>query len=315
MNKKTRSRRGYAVIELLIGAATLSMAAAVIVPGMGQARSRSILAAERSNLRTIAQLMAKYSSEDPDGVLGPVHPLALNFIFEGYAEYGGGPGTMAYYGWTEQFDSRTRPLNHLLYGRNAIQVINLEGERAFFRDFQCLGNDRGWQKWPGFSTDSRETERPYFEANGTSFRMSNVQFQSSAATISNVSIYGRKKSRIPFPSQTLAFFEARVFQTLWTNEVWPHVTPGELAGYHGRLGYFNVVYADGRSDFVDFGNGTYYQHAIEYNELDVRGTWGQMDCFPDPALDANFGAIEPVTATATWEGKANPSPQLVQVNR
>ncbi len=89
-----RPRRGLSLIESLVAITTLAIAAALLVPAVSYNRSQSILIDEQGNLRLLAQLMAKYSSQDIDGVLGPVHPRHQSVIFEGYADYGGGPGRM-----------------------------------------------------------------------------------------------------------------------------------------------------------------------------------------------------------------------------
>ncbi len=101
-------------------------------------------------------------------------------------------------------------------------------------------------------------------------------------------IYGHAAQDIPAPSQTLAYMEARAYQTLWTNEVWGELGVvaeiyGELAGYHKKRGFFMVSYADGHAGFVDFGHGTYFEHQAPNGGFDVRGTWGRMDTLPVPA--------------------------------
>ncbi|MBU0595280.1 hypothetical protein KJ567_01175, partial [Candidatus Bipolaricaulota bacterium] len=98
-------------------------------------------------------------------------------------------------------------------------------------------------------------------------------------------IHGRPATRIPQPGMTLAFLEARVFQTLFTNDVHGFGSwTGELIGYHARLGFFNVAYADGHAAYADFGDGTYYEQTDEFGGYDQRGSWGRWDCLPEPPL-------------------------------
>jgi prepilin-type processing-associated H-X9-DG protein len=234
------------------------------------------------------QTALTYSENDPNGILGPVHPEAPNLFYEGYAEYGGGPGTMNFMAWGEEFDARTRPLNQMLYGLEFGEsgVSNTApGDPGFFKGFQCTGFDMGWQAWPGWDSDPRETESSYSKANGTSFRMNNLPYENHT----NSGIYGRPHQRIPAPSLTVSFLESRVFETVATNDVFGDLDHGELTSYHEKLGFFNIAYCDGHAAFADFGDGTYYQHIVwpdhpDWNFIDWRGSWGRMDCFPDPLL-------------------------------
>ncbi|MBN2560384.1 MAG: hypothetical protein JXQ75_05580, partial [Phycisphaerae bacterium] len=239
-----------------------------------------------SNLRVLGQTAIEYASDDPKSIMGPVHPNAYMFNGEGYAEYGGGPGTMDFVGWDEEFDPRTRAFNHIIYGKNGVVSNTAPGDIGHFEIFQCPGDEYGWQEWPGFGSDPRETENPYFEGNGTAFRQNNLAYSDGWT----VGIYARPVNRIPQTGITLDFMEARVYETLWTNEVIGSVTPGELTSYHRKIGFFSVSYADGHAQFVDFGLGTYYEHTDfpnnpEFNGRDARGTWGRMDCLPEPLFD------------------------------
>lgn len=276
------SRDGFTLIELLIVIAIIAVIMSILVPALAASRAEGQKVRCLANLREVTGAAFAYSSDDPNGILGPVHPNAKVFLAgTGYAEYGGGPGLAPYQSWYDYFDPRTRPLNHLIYGPRGVAAGSAPGDRSFFQVFQCPGEERGWQEWPGFGGMAVEVENPYFAANGTSFRMNNLAFNDGTVT----GIYGRSHTRIPDTSITLAFLEARVYQTLWTNEVTGTLTAGELTGYHKKLGFFNVSYADGHAAFVDFGRGTYYDHLPQYGGKDARGTWGRMDTFPQELLN------------------------------
>lgn len=279
---RTRRLRstGFTLIELLVVISIIALLISILVPALSAARAQGHKMKCLSNLHSITMLALIYAHDDPVGTLGPVHPAASGFTGDGYAEYGGGPGTMPFAGWNDPFDPRTRPLNRIHYG-DSMALNSPPGDKAHYEVFQCPGEEYGWQEWPGFSSDPRETENPYFEANGVAFRMNNLAFNDGKS----VGIYGRPTSRIPQTADTLAFLEARVYQTLWTNDAWGSATHGELTGYHKKLGWFNVSYADGHSKSVDMGNGTYYQRLTwqnpAFNGRDARGTWGRMDCLPE----------------------------------
>ncbi len=278
-----RRSPAFTLIELLASCSIIAGSIALIVPAFGGNHSRARVATDNENLRTIAQLMATYSEVDTRRLLGPIHSQAFNFVGEGYAEYGGGPGTATYTGWTEAFDPRTRAFNYLLYGREFVNGQTQPGDK-FFDEFRCAGEDRGWQKWPGFNGSAQETEFPYFKSNGTSFRMNNLLFFSNGGLF-GCGIYGRSKVDVPSPGATIAFMEARVYQTLFTNDRCGTLpTHGELKGYHDRVAYFNVLFTDGHSAFADFGDGTFYEKFPEFQGFDVRGTWGRLDTLPAPSI-------------------------------
>lgn len=279
-SKHPNRKVAFTLIELLVVISIIAVLISILMPALSGAVQHGKRVKCEATLKSLGQTAQVYASDDPQGVLGPVHPEAANFTGDGYAEYGGGPGTMPYGGWGQEFDPRTRPFNTLYYGPRGIVSGTAPGDRAMFQEYQCAGEDLGWQEWPGFGTSPLETETPYFKGNGSAFRMNNLAFDDGTS----VGIYGRPVTKIPDPSSTLAFMEARTYQTLWTNDRWGDLEHGELTGYHRKLGFFDVAYSDGHAAIADFGNGTYYEHHSDYNLLDARGSWGRMDCMPEPIL-------------------------------
>jgi len=279
---KTNQRSAFTLVELLVVIAIIALLISILLPALAGARSKGALVKCLTNLRQVVATADQYSQADPKGIMGPVHPQYQNFTGEGYAEYGGGPGISPFVGWDQEFDPRTRPFNLMLYPPGSIQPVTVPGDKSAFQVFQCPGSDLGWQEWPGFPDIPTEVEKSYYEANGTAFRQNNLAFTDGAA----LGLYSRPQTRIPRPADTLAYFEARVYQTLFTNDEWGQLQHGELTGYHGRIGFFAVAYADGRASFVDFGNDTYYPHQeIIDGYPDARGTWGRMDCLPEPIFE------------------------------
>jgi prepilin-type N-terminal cleavage/methylation domain-containing protein/prepilin-type processing-associated H-X9-DG protein len=288
MSSRDHKSAGFTLIELLVVISIIAVLISILVPALSGGLLQARKVKDLATLKSIGALALTYASEDPNGIIGPVHREYRHYWYEGYAEYGGGPCTMPYGSWGEDFDPRTRPFNLLLYGPRGIVANTAPGDKARFQEFQCAGNDLGWQEWPGFDSPPLETETSYFKANGTAFRMNNLPYDEvTFGPPTYGGIYGR--SRIPDPSQTIGFMESRAYQSYFTNDVYGNPEYGELTSFHGKTGFFNVAYCDGHAAFVDFGNGTYYQHIIwenrtELNERDWRGSWGRMDCLPEPLI-------------------------------
>jgi len=298
----TKNRGGFTLIELLVVITVVAVLMSILLPAFAAARAEATKSKCLTNLRSLLSTAHAYANEDAKGVFGPVHPRASDFRGEGYSDYGGGPGSSPYLGWGQAFDPTTRLFNKLIYGAEGVTQTVEPGNRGFFQEFQCPGDDYGYQEWPGWETragreraptptpagnvDHRrdETEQPYFKTNGTSFRLNNlIWFDGFGRYVAGV--YARPLNRIPNTSLVVGFMEARAFQTVWTNDVWGELAVrGELTGYHKKLGYFNVGFTDGHAAFVDMGNGTYYPQVRPNNNFDVRGTWGRMDCHPDRVL-------------------------------
>jgi prepilin-type N-terminal cleavage/methylation domain-containing protein/prepilin-type processing-associated H-X9-DG protein len=277
-------KTAFTLIELLVVIAVLAVLISIVLPAMSAARAEGHKARCLANLRTLLQTAQAYATDDPREVFGPIHYRANWFRGEGYAEYGGGPGTSLYLGWNDPFDPATRPFNRIMYGVNGVVAGTTPGDRALFQSFQCPGEEFGYQNWPGWGGRPNETEQPYFKSNGTAFRMNNLVWSDSLGVFVG-GVYGRPLNRIPDTSLVLGFMESRAFQTIWTNDVWGQLpVRGELTSYHRKLGYFNLGYCDGHAAFADMGNGTYYPQALPNGYLDVRGTWGRMDCLPDRSL-------------------------------
>jgi prepilin-type N-terminal cleavage/methylation domain-containing protein/prepilin-type processing-associated H-X9-DG protein len=302
MSTFPRKSTAFTLVELLVVVAIIAVAITVLLPALTAAKAQSWKLQCQNNLFEIARTDNMYAQDDAGDIIGPIHPKAPEFILEGYAQYGGGPGDMQFQKWGDPFDPRTRPFNALMYGAQNIVPFSAPGDRRYFSVFQCPGQDYGWQEWPNMPLQPQETERPYFFGNGTAYRMNNLSDQQSVPSLvqtevtgeegpsggsslpHSIGIYGRPGSRVPDTARVVGFMEARAFQTLWTNDCWGELSAGELTGCHQKLGFFNLAFVDGHVENADMGNGTFYPRQPKYDNHDVRGTWGQMDCFPDEPM-------------------------------
>lgn len=297
----SRKTSAFTLIELLVVVAIIAMLISILLPSLASARVEGQkVVCLGSSLHTLAQAAFLYAHEDPNNVLGPVHPWIkqVQVTMEGYMEYGGGPGdikmgSIPVFNWNnnlDYLDPRTRPLNKVIYGKDGIAPGSVPGDKNYFKPFQCAGDERGYQVWPqgqgGYN--GGEIETPAFKGDGTAYRMNNHQAPiaggPNAGKQAYIGVYRRPVNRIPQPALTLFFFECRAHQTKYTNEKWGTASvPGAtLDGYHRKKGYFTASYADGHAAFVNFGSGTYYPKDPKLLGGDWRGTWGRMDCMPDP---------------------------------
>lgn len=280
-----KKRRAISLIECLVVLSTTAIVVAVLSSALGNAKSHRLRDVELSRLRNLAAALQTYSVEDPHNILGPVHRLASQFVGEGYADFGGGPGSSLFLNWDEEFDPATRPLNRLLYGLDGFTLPTNQrtepGDRSVYKEFQCLGNDLGFQKnIPPFATEA--TEPPYFTSNGTSFRVNNLSINTSSV-YNGYGIYARPTNRIPAPSETLALMEARAYQTIFSSEnsIFFGGVNKDLTGYHDKLAHFMLAFADGHASFEDMRSDSYYVSPSP-TTIWIRGTWGRMDCSEDP---------------------------------
>lgn len=292
--RRNRASSAFTLIELLVVISIIAVLISILLPALASARVNGQKIKCVATIRGLLQTTTAYSSDDPKGVFGPYHPCDACFNSDGYAEYGGGPGASTGFGWGERFSPVTRPINRYYYGATMAEG-STAGDRGLFQEFQCPGDDFGWQNTPGVAMTS-EIEVPYFKTNGTAFRLNNVSWRNNAGEYEQVGVVGRPVNRIPDTSVTVAYMEARAYQTLSTNEVWGvNAVQYELTGNHKKLGFFNLGFVDGHAGPFDMGKGTFHPQTPWLNNQDVRGTWGRMDCLPDqPYADSSADACASV---------------------
>jgi len=272
----------FTLIELLVVLAVIALIISILLPALSSARANGQNLKCLSNLRNVLQTAEAYSSTDPMGVFAPVHRKGRYFRGSGFFEYGGGPGNAKYTGWNEFFDPNTRPFNEIMYGITDINMRNIKpGNLGFFKEYQCPGEEFGFQQIPGAGSMGipDATETSYFTEYGVAFRTNNLSYTNGVIA----GVYGRPKTRVPSAADTVAWMEARAQQTLRNNDaIMPGAINFTLTGYHRRLGFFNLGYADGHADFVNMAPDTFHHPSNTFERsYYVRGSWGRMDCQPD----------------------------------
>lgn len=287
MSGMKRSIRAFTLIELLVVIAIIAVLISILLPALANARCEGTKARCLANLRSLVQTAHTYANDDENSILGPVHPAFRMFTGDGFAEYGGGPGTEDFFDWGDPIDPRTRPFNRLFYGANDVVNNTAPGDRGVFTEFLCPGNDLGWERVPGISAMlSGVTERPYFKGHGTSYRMNSMPISTGGSNPRQLGIVGRPINKIPDTGATIALMEMRAYQTVGTNGIIPLAgnVARNLTGWHCKLNIFNLGYCDGHAGASFMGPESYYPSLNTFGDLTIRGTWGRIDCFPQPAI-------------------------------
>ncbi|MCG8407480.1 MAG: type II secretion system GspH family protein [Phycisphaerales bacterium] len=274
--------RAFTLIELLVVIAIIAVLISILLPALSAAKCEGSKAKCLGNLRSLIQAGHTYANDDLKEILGPVHRVGVCYRGDGYAEYGGGPGTHPGSNWEQDFDPRTRPFNRYFYGGNDLNPNTAPGDQGVFREFLCPGNDFGWQKINA-PTPPTHTEVPYFETHGTSYRMNSMPIMGGGLPDRQIGIVGRPITRIPDTGTTVAFMDMRAYQAVGTNGRVFGSFFTDLVGFHCKTNKYNLAYCDGHASTADMGPESFYNSLPDF-DITVRGTWGRMDCFPAPSV-------------------------------
>ena len=76
--KPWKSRNGFTLIELLVVIAIIAVLISILVPVLSGARAEGQKAKCLSGMRQIVATGHAYATDDPRGVLGPIHPVSAD---------------------------------------------------------------------------------------------------------------------------------------------------------------------------------------------------------------------------------------------
>lgn len=236
---RSRSRTGFALIELLAVLTLCGLLFSMAAPGLTAARTRSRQAVCLERLGTISRASRIYAADDEQGFAIPAHRslLYLDYYetlpFVGAYEWGGksgvgrpgwtsGPsaGEFAWissrYGTRAGFGPATRPLNKILFPHGFRDNLSLTFEREPANAdrklelpvYRCPADDGPPEGAHCPDWVSKPTQSSY-DHFGTSFA-ANIFMTSSAVPgdemLSN-SPYLRPLSRVPNPGRTIEYEE------------------------------------------------------------------------------------------------------------
>ncbi len=332
-----KPRAGFTLIELLVVVAIIALLISILLPSLKEAREQGKKAVCLANIRSIAQGMAAYASEDEaehaipiqqqmvsdqmgagfSGSNFPAVRTALPFAYGGrtpQVPFPGGSGNMMTNPNSangSRWRGRTRPLNTYLYDLDGSDENNLPL-------YQCPSDQGFADSIYTFDCPPEAQEIPCYDMLGNSFRFNFAgQFSPSgqgAAAQLSVGPYGHRVSTLENTGRQTAIMEPG-FYTMTIQAVHGPVPPQlRLRGWHGAVMTFNVGFVDGSARTTKVEDLTRFD-AEALNKMNIsgdpdawlrRGPDWSMDCYPTPAafvptFRANGDIVMP-WASSPWAG-------------
>jgi len=286
-----RTRTGFTLIELLVVIAIIALLIAILLPSLSAAKQEGMKAKCLSNLRAIGQSAVAYSVDDATGKLIPEHPLLYSPTSPslGFFEYGGNdgqPGSL----WASNGaigGAGQRPLNKFTAQYKDLDGTGGVNDKSGFALYECP-QDQGFISTPSTPADDYAPGlpelAPTFSYFGNSYQANCLYLNYGTYTTSR-GPFLRPQSRIPNTGNTVAFLEARLWETPWNSKATPYGAGGQavtIRGWHGKLGLFNVALCDGSSRVVSAKAEDYWSNPATppSQAYRMRARDFQWDCFP-----------------------------------
>ena len=331
MQRECRRRTNigaFTLVELLVVVSIIALLISILLPSVSRAKDRAKQMVCSANLRGISQAGLVYAADDPGENMVPIGPrdgISSSSRFSSYGfggKSGRGHGKMSNpnqsdWSGANHMGSIHRPLNNVLfkggltgpqYGGGGVwppptdtadwtadSELNLELFHCpADREFSGM-HFAGWR-------DSKLSSYDYF---GTSYAANPMYIydpQKPTKLFTN-SLYNRPLSRVPTPSNTVAYWENSARFATFAD--WPanvkdqscreffSAEDGYIAkGWHKKPWWFNMAYGDGHSAWVQIRGydevtgiqnlstcGTNNQRCVC---VIVRGSGWQLDTLPAP---------------------------------
>lgn len=263
--------------------AIIAMLMAILIPALSTSRTEGTKVKCLSNMRSLGQAMAMYSSDDTNGFTSPVHPKAeTSWLYDGEYEYGGSTGVGVFQ--HRDFISENRVLNRYLFAN---------GQSSPFGLYECP-SDTGispapYDFEPYFLHPSRASLQIH-RITGTSYRLNNhIDFTGQLDPRFQTHFYGpymRPVSQVPDPGQTVILEETVAEVAKWNRDHY-------VLGWHRKANRFNVSFVDGHAGAI-FLSGQDGDAEVYGGYWVLRGEGWRMDCYPSlPVLDLPRRATSP----------------------
>lgn len=305
--RRMQRKPAFTLIELLVVISIIALLVSILLPSLTAARDEGQRLKCLANLKGIGEAAQNNGLSDPSGILH-AQSVSGKSAWRGLGawDFGGndgrcGPQSSAWNGPVANLGVMTRPYNIAQAGPTLSQGSQ-------FPQYRCPGDAGVARIAPNYEPefgdmspctilDAEVRYESMYDAFGNSYQGDFIWFQgfeSGSPVAKRFGSFLLPSSRMKAPSELLLFYEARFAQAFLSTEEMLDSglteVAGDIPGWHGRLGEFNILHCDGAARKVKlFSRGYMMEGLVEFNPFEFcpnvavirgRGTNWRYDNLP-----------------------------------